>query len=414
MPRCLNFPLAWLASWLFTLTAVPTTTLGYDAEGLRVSKQVGGGTPTRCLVDTLNPTGYAQVLAEYSGDGTGRQLVRAYTYGLDLLSQRTAAGGLVEFFSTDALGTTRFLTRFDPGSGGGIDGHLGELTTQTFSYDAYGLLATGSAAATAYLYAGEQWDADVGAYYLRARWYLPEWGRFLSRDPYEGAPDDPVSQNRFLYASANPINNIDPSGHMTLTEVNVTMGQIANFSRMSLRVINVYQKASSVIDAISAIQALASIVQGGQLQPYIQNGLSQFGNAIDGQKAMESLSENLQPLLTRSFPIWSRYLLQHGKNLKGFVIWLPNPGGLPQIRIPAGTYGKYSLTLVAGGMSKSGTVVGVGLRMPGIPGATDLQQIWRMDFHSVHWPRGVNNTKPSEIAAWEDKPFHYHVMYPGQ
>jgi predicted helicase len=63
---------------------------------------------------------------------------------------------------------------------------------------------------------------------------------------------------------------------------------------------------------------------------------------------------------------------------------------------------------------QSGTVVGVGLRMPGIPGATDLQQIWRMDFHSVHWQRGVNNTKASEIAAWEDKPFHYHVMYPGQ
>jgi hypothetical protein len=242
----------------------------------------------------------------------------------------------------------------------------------------------------------------------------PVIGRFWTMDSYEGNASDPLSLHKYLYAHSNPVMNIDPSGHMTLTEVNVTMGQIANLSRMSLRVINVYQKASSVIDAINDIQALASIVQGGQLQPYIQNGLSQFGNAIDGHKAMESLSENLQPLLSRSFPTWSRYLLQHGKNLKGFVIWLPNPGGLPQIRIPAGTYGKYSLTLVAGGMSKSGTVVGVGLRMPGIPGATDLQQIWRMDFHPPHFPKGANNTKASEIAAWEDKPFHYHVMYPGQ
>lgn len=211
----LKLSFALLATWL--VAGIPALVQGYDAEGLRVSRQVGGGTPTRYLVDTLNPTGYAQVLAEYSGDGTSRQLVRAYTHGLDLLSQRTAAGGLVEFFSTDALGSTRFLTRLDPtpGAGGGINGSLGELTTQTFSYDAYGLLAYGSAAATAYLYTGEQWDVDVGAYYLRARWHLPEWGRFLSRDTYEGAPDDPVSQNRFLYCQANPVNMVDPSGHVS-------------------------------------------------------------------------------------------------------------------------------------------------------------------------------------------------------
>ncbi len=112
-----------------------TTTLGYDAEGLRVSKQVGTGTPTRYLVDTLNPTGYGQVLVEYTGDGTSRQPKQTYTYGLDLISQRTITGELVEFFSTDVLGTTRFLTRFDPtpGATGGLNGDLGELTTQTFN-----------------------------------------------------------------------------------------------------------------------------------------------------------------------------------------------------------------------------------------------------------------------------------------
>jgi RHS repeat-associated protein len=191
-----------------------TTTLGYDAEGLRVSKQVGASTPTRYLVDTMNPTGYGQVLVEYTGDGASRQPARTYTYGLDLISQRTILGGLVEFFSSDVLGTTRFLTRFDPtpGATGGLNGELGELTTQTFNYDAFGTLV-GSTTATAYLYTGEQWDADVGAYYLRARWYLPEWGRFLSRDTYEGEEDDPISQNHFLYSHANPVSNTDPSGH---------------------------------------------------------------------------------------------------------------------------------------------------------------------------------------------------------
>ncbi len=138
-------------------------------------------------------------------------------YAMNLVGNRgsrtkAVAGGLVEFFSNDALGTTRFLTRFDPGVTS-LDGQLGELTTQTFTYDAYGLLASGSATATAYLYTGEQWDNDVGAYYLRARWYLPEWGRFLSRDSFEGTPNDPLSLHKFLYASANPVNLVDPSGH---------------------------------------------------------------------------------------------------------------------------------------------------------------------------------------------------------
>ena len=199
---------------LVKVTAGTVTTLGYDAEGLRVSKQVGGGSVTNYLVDTFSPTGYPQVLVEYTGTGTGRQPQRTYTYGLDLISQRTVAGGLVEFFSNDALGTTRFLTRFDPGVTS-LDGQLGELTTQTFTYDAYGLLASGSATATAtaYLYTGEQWDNDVGAYYLRARWYLPEWGRFLSRDTIEGTPNDPLSLHKYLYCSDNPVNMVDPSGH---------------------------------------------------------------------------------------------------------------------------------------------------------------------------------------------------------
>jgi hypothetical protein len=47
-----------------------------------------------------------------------------------LSGQRTLAGGLGEFFSNDALGTTRFRNRFDPGVTS-LDEQLGELSTQT-------------------------------------------------------------------------------------------------------------------------------------------------------------------------------------------------------------------------------------------------------------------------------------------
>jgi len=47
-------------------------TIVYDGDGNRVSKTVAGVTTTY-LVDTLNPTGYAQVVYEsFSGNSSGR------------------------------------------------------------------------------------------------------------------------------------------------------------------------------------------------------------------------------------------------------------------------------------------------------------------------------------------------------
>jgi RHS repeat-associated protein len=52
------------------------------------------------------------------------------------------------------------------------------------SYDAFGnkINSTGSTP-NVYLYRGEQYHSDLGLYYLRARYYNPATGRFLSRDP---------------------------------------------------------------------------------------------------------------------------------------------------------------------------------------------------------------------------------------
>jgi len=146
-----------------------------------------------------------------------------YTYGRDLISRRTISGGVVEFYSTDALASTRFRTGFDPGTHPTVNGQLGELTTQTFNYNAYGQLVGGNPTDTEYAFTGEEWDNDVGAYYLRARWYHPDWGRFLSRDTYEGDLEEPITQNRFLYGAANPVLYVDPSGHENAqTQVSAT------------------------------------------------------------------------------------------------------------------------------------------------------------------------------------------------
>ncbi len=57
-------------------------TIVYDGDGNRVSETVAGVT-TKYLVDTVNPTGYAQVLDELQS-GT---VTRTYAYGLERISE---------------------------------------------------------------------------------------------------------------------------------------------------------------------------------------------------------------------------------------------------------------------------------------------------------------------------------------
>lgn len=45
-----------------------------------------------------------------------------------------------------------------------------------------------------YRFAGEQFDQDLGEYYLRQRYYDTEAERFTSRDTYEGSLEDPISE----------------------------------------------------------------------------------------------------------------------------------------------------------------------------------------------------------------------------
>ncbi len=60
-------------------------------------------------------------------------------------------------------------------------------------------------------YTGQQRDGN-GLIYLRARYYDPTTGRFLSRDLFAGKVSLPQSLNRYSYATNNPILWPDPTG----------------------------------------------------------------------------------------------------------------------------------------------------------------------------------------------------------
>jgi RHS repeat-associated protein len=174
-----------------------TVTYAYDDDNIRVSETIGGTTKSYVL-DKNRP--YAQVLAEYE-DGN---LEASYTYGLDLIEQER--DGNESYYSVDGLGSTRGLTDENG------------TVTDTYIYDAFGNVV-GSSGSTEndYRFAGEQFDGTLGQYYLRQRYYDPQSGRFTRRDTYEGRLENPVSLHKYIYANADPVNGIDPSGLFTLT-----------------------------------------------------------------------------------------------------------------------------------------------------------------------------------------------------
>lgn len=62
-------------------------------------------------------------------------------------------------------------------------------------------------------YIGEFYDTDAHLQFLRARWYDPTLGNFISQDSIDGKPHEPYGfLNRYHYASRNPLSRLDRTG----------------------------------------------------------------------------------------------------------------------------------------------------------------------------------------------------------
>jgi RHS repeat-associated protein len=180
----------------------------YDADGIRVSSTIGGA-ETRYLIDTVLP--YVQVLLEYRPSGL---IVASYVYGNGLIEQDR--GGVLSYYQKDGLASTRALTN---ASGVVTDGYV---------YDAFGrtIGQTGNTG-NVYLFAGEQRDSATGLDYLRARYLNTAAGRFVAWDSFQGLLRIPVTLHRYVYGNGNPVNVIDPRGHLGLLDVGLATISIA-------------------------------------------------------------------------------------------------------------------------------------------------------------------------------------------
>jgi RHS repeat-associated protein len=159
-------------------------TFTYDGDGLRASSTTGPDT----TAFTWDQSASLPVLLQA---GT-----TSYLYGPDGNPIEQIDGSTPLFFLHDQQGSTRILT-----DGQGI-------ARGTYSYDTWGAAVSHTGTALTDLqYNGEYTDASTGLQYLRARYYDPSTGQFITPDPALGA-----SGARYAYAGDSPVNAADPTG----------------------------------------------------------------------------------------------------------------------------------------------------------------------------------------------------------
>ena len=173
---------------------VSRSTFAYDGDGRRLRKEDGAG-ETRFTWDVQN------VLRESDAAGAtqAEYTLEPEQYG-NLLSQRRS--GATRYYHYDGLGSTDGLT------------DAAQAATDTYVYDAFGGLRASSGASTnAYRFVGRlgyYYEPNVQTqYYVRARYYSPLLGRFLSLESRHVPDGDP---NQYRYAFNSPVSFNDPNG----------------------------------------------------------------------------------------------------------------------------------------------------------------------------------------------------------
>ena len=165
-------------------------TYTYDGVGNRL-QATRGGTVTRYVYDASG-----NLLAEANGSN---QILRYYVYGQGLLAMVTPSGASYSYHY-DATGNTVAMT----------DGS--QAVVNRYAYTPYGqIVGKAESVPQPFQYVGQSgvMAEPNGFYYMRARYYDPEVGRFVSEDPigFEGG-----DVNLYAYVGGNPVMGIDPSG----------------------------------------------------------------------------------------------------------------------------------------------------------------------------------------------------------
>lgn len=254
----------------------------YDANGSLI-EVAEGATVTTYAYDASNQmkqvtkteNGIVKMtqLNEYNGEGQrirkteGSEVTNYFYEGSSLLYTTDSSDALKGFIIYDGNGNLLIQIQSDGKYTytTDIQGSIVNLVDSSansvvsYTYSDFGVTAEkhGSDVYNELRYTGGVYDEKTGLYYLNARFYNPEIGRFLNPDSYRGEPVDPQSLHLYAYCANDPINHVDPTGHVVGTVLDVI--SVADSTRTFVRdpsllngVILAYDVVATVIPGVPA------------------------------------------------------------------------------------------------------------------------------------------------------------------
>ena len=174
----------------------------YNGEGQRIAKTEN---------DQTTRYSYQDGSLVYTSGGEENQSLNLLDSGGEIIAaeRESETGKTYVFYNKDVRASTTTV----------LD-ESGEAKV-TYIYSDYGETEADSDFYNEICYTGGIWDSSTGLYYLNARYYDPETGRFLSEDTYRGTADTPQTLHLYVYCANNPVNCVDPSGNVWETVLDV-------------------------------------------------------------------------------------------------------------------------------------------------------------------------------------------------
>ncbi|MCD4751015.1 MAG: RHS domain-containing protein, partial [Thermoanaerobaculales bacterium] len=260
---------------------------------LRIKKITGG----EVVVYIRDPAG--NVLAEYDGANT---LLAEYVYANERQVAKVEPGDGADsfrFFHADHLGTALVITD--------------ESGAQTWrgEYFPFGEEYSSQGTPNRYRFTQRETDQATGLSYMRARYYNPHLGRFLSVDPIGGSLGGSQSWNRYSYVLNNPVKYTDPTGAVVETvwdAANVAIGGASLVANIA---------AGNVGGALLDAAGLAVDVTA-MATPFVPGGA---GTAIKALRAADKASDGTRTVF--------RALRKGEDAAKGLVARAPGVGNSP-------------------------------------------------------------------------------------
>jgi len=199
----------------------------YDWIGRRIQKVVKAWNTTTSSYQVSSDTRFLydgwNLVAEFNVSGSTFNVARTYVWGIDLSGSLRGAGGVGGLLAVNTSSATYFPT-FD-GSGnvtGLVNAATGSLDAE-YEYDPFGVVikAVGAAAnAQPFGFSTKFTDTETNLVYYGMRWYSPNVGRFITRDPI----NERGGSNLYAMVFNNPVSlydylGLDDSGEEASTPI---------------------------------------------------------------------------------------------------------------------------------------------------------------------------------------------------